>query len=164
MPLDSVSAPLEQPNVRRNGVLSRLMGPLSTRNRNLTEFYIEPNHPWKTYAPGEAVKGCVILTVSKPVAITHLVICLHGHARVYRNHVATGDDPPSSGFRGPGRGSRGTEYLGNGETSLFESEVVLCGHGSLRKGIYQFEFEVAFPIQGLPSSLDVRHALAEAGP
>lgn len=139
----------------KTSALSRFTAPLANRSRNVAEFNIEPDDPWKTYSPGEAVRGCVVLTVAKPVAITHLVICLHGHAQVYKNQVVPGDGPAASGFLGPGRGSRGVEYLGNGFTSLFQDEVVLCGEGLLGKGIYKFKFDLGFPPQGLPSSIDV---------
>lgn len=156
MPLDTLfSNPL--PSITRPGALfSRFTAPLATRNRNVSEFYVEPEDPWKSYSLGQTVRGCVILTVSKSLPITHLVVCLHGHARVYRNQVAPGDGPAASGFLGPGRGTRGVEYLGNGFTSLFEDEAVLCGEGLLKKGIYKFKFELVFPTQRLPSSIDVR--------
>ena len=146
-PLPSIS--------RRSSILSRFTAPLANRNRNIAEFYVEPDDPFKSYYPGETVKGCVVLTISKPLAITHLVICLHGHARVYKNQVVPGDGVAASGFLGPGRGSRGMEYLGNGFASLFEDEVVLCGEGLLKKGVYKFKFQLGFPLQGLPSSIDV---------
>lgn len=140
---------------RPSAILSRFTGPLANRNRNISEFYVQTDDPWKSYFPGETVTGCVVLTVVKPVPITHLVVCLHGHARVYRNQVMPGDGLAASGFRGQGRGSRGIEYLGNGFTSLFEDEVVLCGEGLLNKGVYKFKFELKFPPEGLPSSIDV---------
>lgn len=121
----------------------------------MAEFYVDLGDPWKSYSPGETVKGCVVLTISKPLAITHLVICLHGHARVYKNQVVPGDGSATSGFLGAGRGSRGIEYHGNGFASLFEDEVVLCGEGFLKKGVYRFNFELGFPPRGLPSSIEV---------
>lgn len=155
MPLDTLFSSPASSISRRSSILSRFTAPLANRNRNIAEFYVEPDSPWKSYFPGETIKGCVVLTVGKPLAITHLVVCLHGHARVYKNQVVPGDGFAASGFLGPGRGRRGVEYLGNGFASLFEDEVVLCGEGLLRKGIYKFKFELEFPPGGLPSSIDV---------
>ncbi len=155
MPLETLFSNPAPSISRRSAILSRFTAPLANRNRNVTEFHVEPDDPWKSYLPGETVRGCAVLTVSKPVPITHLVVCLHGHARVYKNQVIAGNGLATSGFLGPGRGSRGVEYLGNGFTSLFEDEVVLCGEGLLKKGVYKFKFELGFPQQGLPSSIDV---------
>ena len=155
MPLETLFTNLVPSISRRGSLLSRFTAPLANRNRNVAEFYVEPDDPWKSYSPGETVKGCVVLTITKPLAITHLVICLHGHARVYKNQIVPGDGAATSGFLGPGRGSRGVEYLGNGFASLFEDEVVLCGEGLLKKGVYKFNFQLDFPMQGLPSTIDV---------
>jgi arrestin-related trafficking adapter 9 len=161
MPLETLFSNPSPSISRRSAILSRFTAPLANRNRNVAEFYVESDDPWKSYFPGETVKGCVVLTVSKPLPITHLVACLHGHARVYKNQVIPGDGLAPSGFLGPGRGNRGVEYLGNGFTSLFEDEVVLCGEGLLKKGIYKFKFELGFPPQGLPSSIDVSEPTQE---
>lgn len=156
MPLETLlSSKSASSTSRRSALLSRVTAPLTNRNRNVTEFYVEPDDPWKSYFPRETVRGSVVLTITKPLPITHLVICLHGHARVYKNQVVPGDGVATSGFLGPGRGSRGVEYLGNGFTSLFQDEVILCGEGLLKKGIYKFKFELDFPPQELPSSIDV---------
>lgn len=158
MPLESLFSNPAPSISRRNSLLSRFAAPLANRNRNVAEFFVEPDDPWKSYFPGEIIKGCVVLKIAKNLPITHLVICLHGHARVYKNQVVPGDGVATSGFLGAGRGSRGVEYLGNGFASLFEDEVVLCGEGLLKKGIYKFKFELGFPPQGLPSSIDVSSA------
>lgn len=158
MPLETLFSNPAPSSSRRSALLSRLNLPLANRNRHVSEFYVEPDDPWKPFYPGETVKGCVVLTIAKSLPITHLVVCLHGHARVYKNQVAPGDSS-ASGFLGPGRGTRGVEYLGNGFTSLFENEVVLCGEGLLRKGIYKFKFELGFPPTSLPSSIEVSKLL-----
>ena len=155
MPLETLFTKSASTLSRRSSILSRFTAPLANRNRNVAEFYAELDDRWKSYLPGETIKGCVVLTISKPLAITHLVICLHGHARVYKNQVVPGDGSATSGFLGAGRGNRGVEYHGNGFASLFEDEVVLCGEGLLKKGIYRFKFELGFPAQGLPSSVEV---------
>lgn len=137
-----------------NTILSRFRSHLAQRNRNITDFFIEPDDPWRAYFPGDAVKGTVVLTVVRPVRITHLVICLHGFVKVFKNAVPPGEASRVSGIL-PERGRRGAAYLGNGLASLFEDEVVLCGDGRLKEGIYKFRFEMAFPPYALPSSLNV---------
>ena len=163
MPFETISSNPSPSTTRRSAILSRFTAPLPNRTRHVTEFYVEPDDPWKSYSPAETVKGWVVLAVSKPLSVTHLVVCLHGHARVYKNQVVPGDGFAASGFRGPGRGTRGVEYLGNGFTSLFQDEVVLCGEGLLKRGVYKFKFELVFPRQTLPSSIDVSAALRRKG-
>ncbi|KAF9890856.1 ph-response sensor protein [Aspergillus nanangensis] len=126
---------------------------LGQRNRNINDFYIEPDDPWRSYFPGDVIKGTVVLTLSRPLRITHLVVCLHGYVKVFKNTVPSGEVAPEMGFLGPGRGRRGAEYLGNGLATLFEDEVVLCGDGRLKEGIYKFRFEMSFPPYALPSSI-----------
>jgi len=163
MPLETLFSNPAPSVSQRTSILSRVTAPLSSRNRNIAEFYVETNDPWKVYSPGDTATGCVVLTIVKPLPITHLVVCLHGHAKVYKNQVVPGDGLAASGFLGPGRGNRGVEYLGNGFASLFEDEVVLCGEGLLKKGIYKFKFELGFPPGGLPSSIDVSGNIMQAG-
>lgn len=143
------------PPTRSRSLISKFTNRFSNRNRNISDFHIEPDDPWKTYSPGNVVKGSVILTVTKPLRITHLVVCLHGYAKVFKNSVAPGEQAEESGYLGPGRGRRGGEYLGNGFASLFEDEVVLCGDGRLKEGVYKFGFELCFPPYRLPSSIQV---------
>ncbi|KAJ6161249.1 hypothetical protein N7470_004645 [Penicillium chermesinum] len=131
--------------------------PLGQRNRSINDFYIEPDDPWRSYFPGDTIKGTVFLMVVRPVRITHLVICLHGYVKVFKNAVPAGEAPPDLGFLGPGRGRRGAEYMGNGLATLFEDEVVLCGDGRLKEGIYKFRFEMGLPPYSLPSSINVRN-------
>lgn len=102
------------------------------------------------------MKGAVVLTVVKPVRVTHLVVRLHGHVRVFKTANAPGAGVyQDNGFLGTGRGKRGSEYSGNGYASLFEDEITLCGEGRLDVGRYEFNFELDFPSKGLPSSIDV---------
>lgn len=149
--VDSSTSP-----TRSRSLLSKFTNRFGNRNRSITEFHIEPDSPWKTYSPGDIVKGSVILTVTKPIRITHLVVCLHGYAKVFKNAVPPGEEAEDSGYLGPGRGRRGGEYLGNGFASLFEDEIVLCGDGRLKEGVYRFGFELCFPPYQLPSSIHVR--------
>ena len=142
-------------STRNRRLLSKLTDRFGNRNRNVSEFYVQPDDPWRSYSHGDVVKGMVVLTVVKPIRITHLVVCLHGYVKVFKNEVAPGDGAEDSGFLGIGRGRRNGEYLGNGLASLFEDEVVLCGDGRLKEGIYKFKFELEFPPYALPSSVSV---------
>ncbi|KAJ5389753.1 uncharacterized protein N7496_000821 [Penicillium cataractarum] len=138
----------------RSSFLSKFRSPLGNRNRSITDFYIDPDDPWRSYFPGDVIKGTVIVTVVRPVRITHIVVCLHGYVKVFKNAVPAGEVAPDLGFLGPGRGRRGAEYMGNGLATLFEDEVVLCGDGRLKEGIYKFRFEMGLPPYALPSSLN----------
>lgn len=141
---------------RSRAILSRLASPLASRTRNLSEFYIRPDEPHRQYAPGDVVKGAVVLTVVKPVRVTHLVVRLHGHVRVFNTANSPGDGTsPDSGFVGTGRMKKGNEHLRRGYASLFEDEITLCGEGRLDVGRYEFNFELDFPSKGVPSSIDV---------
>ncbi|KAH8676681.1 hypothetical protein BGZ60DRAFT_468572 [Tricladium varicosporioides] len=135
-------------------LLSRLTSPLKSRTRNLTDFHIRPDEPHRKYSPGDLVKGAVILTVVKPVRITHLTVCLHGYVRVFK-HPNEVNEPwtvdPSLGAGDPMK----SQYFGNGHASLFQDEIALCGEGRLDAGVYEFNFELEFPSKGLPTSIDV---------
>ena len=102
----------------------------------------------------------VVLTVVKPVRITHLVVCLRGHVRVFR-HGSTEEAYATDTYSSAGQGKQPGEYFGNGFASLFQDEVVLCGEGRLETGGYEFNFELDFPEKGLPSSIDVSQLLGQ---
>lgn len=140
----------------RNSFLSKFRSPLGQRNRSITDYYIDLDDPWRSYFPGDVIKGTILVTVVKPVRITHIVVCLHGYVKVFKNAVPAGEAVPELGFLGPGRGRRGAEYMGNGLATLFEDEAVLCGDGRLKEGIYKFRFEMGLPPYALPSSINVR--------
>ncbi len=143
---------------RPSSFLSRVTTPFTSRKRNLAEYYLETDEPYRQYSPGEVVKGCVNIKVDKPVNITHIVVCLHGFVKVFNNARAPGQSVPRDGAplgTGNGAGKKGAEYFGNGFASLFEDEVTLCGKGRLHPGRYQFRFELELPSDGLPSSIDV---------
>ncbi|KAJ5090903.1 hypothetical protein N7532_009587 [Penicillium argentinense] len=144
------------PVISRNSssFLSKFRSPLGNRNRSVTDYYIDLDDPWRSYFPGDVIKGTVIVTVVRPVRITHIVVCLHGYVKVFKNATPAGEAAPDLGFLGPGRGRRGAEYLGNGLATLFEDEVVLCGDGRLKEGIYKFRFEMGLPPYALPSSIN----------
>ena len=128
------------------------MLPLKTRTRNLTDFHIEPEEPHRKYAPGDLVKGAVVLTIVKPIRITHLTVCLHGFVRVFKH--PNGAKEPLPELTATGNSTK-SQYFGNGHASLFQDEVPLCGEGRLDTGVYEFKFELEFPRKGCPSSIDV---------
>ncbi|KAK0392624.1 hypothetical protein NLU13_2119 [Sarocladium strictum] len=124
------------------------------RNRYLADFHVRPDEPHRKYSAGDHVHGSVVLTVVKPVRITHLVVTLHGYVHVVRDPSTAA----KSMAHGPGAmplgGSTGPQYHGNGLASLFQDEQVLSGDGRLEPGKYDFGFDLVFPSEGLPSSID----------
>ncbi|KAI5195530.1 hypothetical protein E4T38_09029 [Aureobasidium subglaciale] len=140
-------------------IFSKFASPLfSQKGRSIADFHIKAHDPHKQYSPGESVKGAVVVKVVKPVRVTHVSVCLHGFAQVYRSPSATADQLRGNTNRigrAQGRGKKSGEYFGNGFASLFEDESVLCGDGRLDEGVYRFDFEVQFPEDmELPSSID----------
>lgn len=145
------------PTVERSkSILSRFSSPLSKRSAKVFELEIEPEHPHKTYRPGDSVRGQIILRVFKGFDITHLTISLHGYARVFKNQCTPREANNLPEQLVNGKGSHGFEYFGNGLASLFQDEQVLCGSGFLKKQEYKFGFELQFPATNLPSSIVVR--------
>jgi hypothetical protein len=125
-----------------------------SRNRNVVDFHVRADEPYKKYAPGDTVRGSVLLAISKPIRLTHLVVALHGYVHVYRDASAAAKArstsiQPRSGI------SELPQYHGNGLASLFQDEQVLSGEGRLEAGRYEFGFELIFPDIGLPSSIEV---------
>lgn len=97
-----------------------------------------------------------MVTVTKPIRITHLVVCLHGFVKVFVNAKLPIDIiSRDGGVLGGGTGKRGSEYFGNGFASLFENEIPLGGEGRLEVGSFEFEFDLQLPSAGLPSSISV---------
>jgi hypothetical protein len=138
-------------------LLSRLKPPFASNSlRNVSEFYIQPDDPHRQYSPGDTISGSVILKIVKQLRITHVVVCLHGFAQVYKT-----PNKPGEGYRNcsaalvAGKIRKGGGYYGNGFISLFEDEAVLCRDGSLMVGVYKFKFELEFPRNRLPSSIEV---------
>lgn len=101
------------------------------------------------------MRGAVVLTVVKPIRLTHLTVCLHGFVRVFKSPNGANDPLPDLGLTASSN-PRKSQYFGNGHASLFQDEVTLCGEGRLDIGVYEFNFELEFPRKGLPSSVDVR--------
>ncbi|KAK4220140.1 pH-response regulator protein palF/prr-3 [Rhypophila decipiens] len=133
--------------------LSRLsLLPLRSRTRNVADFYIRPAEPHRKYGAGDHVQGAVILTVVKPVRITHLTVALHGYVRVSKGPSLSLNDPVVNPAEIPTKGAR-PRYQG-GYASLFQDEQVLSSDGRLEIGRYEFNFDLLFPSKGLPSSID----------
>ena len=121
----------------------------------MNDFHVKLDDPHRKYAPGDVVKGAVVLTVVKPIRITHLTVCLHGFVRVFKHPNGVNETPPVDAGLTAGSNPRKTQYFGNGHASLFQDEVTLCGEGRLEAGVYEFNFELEFPRKGLPTSIDV---------
>lgn len=138
-------------------MLSRLTTSFTPKKRNLAEFYVQAKEPHRQYSPGDRVEGSVVVALTKPVRISHLVVCLHGFVKVFNSERAPGQSVSCDrGPLGGGVGKRGSEYFGNGFASLFENEIVLCGEGRLEVGSFEFQFDLELPSSRLPSSLNVR--------
>ncbi|KAI0200339.1 hypothetical protein F4808DRAFT_167421 [Astrocystis sublimbata] len=132
---------------------SRLTAPIRSRSRNLADFHIRLKEPHRNYSAGDHVHGFVVLSVVKPVRVTHLTVTLHGYVRAFKNASAAAQlaavNPAITSH-----GGRNGRYHGNGHASLFQDEVVLCGEGRLEASRWEFEFDLQFPDLELPSSID----------
>src|SRR5947207_10847295 len=149
-----LTASSSQPSGRT--FLSRLVIPFSSRTRLFTEFYIDPAEPHRRYAPGDLVEGKVIIKLTKPMRITHLVLCLLGYVKVFKNRSALGEiTAEENGYIDSGKGKRSSEHFGNGFALLFREEVTLCGEGRLEAGSFEIPYAVRFPTKELPTSIDV---------
>ncbi|KAI1643484.1 uncharacterized protein F4817DRAFT_254107 [Daldinia loculata] len=145
--------PVEDPPSRPS-LFSRLTSPLRSRTRNLADFHIRLQEPHRQYSAGDHVKGHVVLSVVKPIRITHLTVALHGYVRVYKHAGAGAQLSPVNPAVISHERSRSVRYCGNGLASLFQDEQVLCGEGRLKPTRFEFEFDLIFPAKGLPSSID----------
>jgi hypothetical protein len=135
---------------------SRFALPIRSRARNLTDFHIRPADPHRRYSAGDHVQGAVVLTVLKPIRITHLTVSLHGYVRVHKTPNGGVNEAPVVPANTPSQAGSKFKYFGNGFASLFEDEQVLSADGRLEPGKYEFNFDLMFPGQDLPSSIDVR--------
>lgn len=155
MPLETLIPNPDPPIQRTKSILTRFSSPLTKRSKHTFDFDVVLDHPVKEYRPGDLVSGHINLSVLKGFDITHLVIALHGYAKVFKHQCAPGEGRPTPEELVNGKGTRGFEYHGNGLVSLFQDEQTLCGSGFLRKQAYKFGFELQFPSSGLPSTIDV---------
>lgn len=151
----AASASLEDPRSRRSSFW-RFPFPIRRQTRNLADFHIRPADPHRKYAAGDHVRGAVILTLLKPVRLTHLTVALHGYVRVYKSPNAAASEPVVNPAEVPAQGRSSLKYDGNGFASLFQDEQVLSSEGRLDAGKFEFNFDLLFPDTGLPSSIDVR--------
>ena len=143
----------------RRGLSGRLTSLFNSKQSHINDYHIELDDPHKVYGPSDTVSGKIILSVAKPLGITHLTVCLYGFVEVFKNHSKSKTNTRSNGVRvGSGKGRRWvSEYYGDGFATLFEDEQVLCGDGRLDPNLYHFRFEMVFPSTlSLPSSIDVR--------
>ncbi|KAI0103169.1 hypothetical protein GGR51DRAFT_256995 [Nemania sp. FL0031] len=151
--LDNVTnLPLDDPPPK-SSFFSRLAAPLRSRSRNLADFHVRLKEPHRQYSAGDHVQGSVVLSVVKPIRITHLTVALHGYVRAFKNASAAAQlatTNPAIALHG-GRNGR---YHGNGHASLFQDEIVLCGEGRLQPSRWEFQFDLQFPDLELPSSID----------
>ncbi|KAI1747958.1 hypothetical protein F4782DRAFT_391850 [Xylaria castorea] len=151
--LDNVAnLPLNDPPPK-SSFFSRLTAPIRSRSRNLADFHVRLKEPHRQYSAGDHVHGFVILSVVKPVRVTHLTVALHGYVRAFKNASAAAQlaavNPAIVSH-----GGRNGRYHGNGHASLFQDEIVLCGEGRLEASRWEFEFDLQFPDLELPSSID----------
>ncbi|KAK4672976.1 ph-response sensor protein [Podospora pseudopauciseta] len=150
------STSVDDTSSSRRSFFARLSLPLRQRARHITDFHIRPAEPYRKYGAGDHVLGAVILTVVKPVRITHLTVALHGFVRVYKGPGAPANEPivnPAEIPTNTGRGARQKSHS-VGRVNLFEDEQTLSADGRLEPGRYEFNFELLFPSKGLPSSID----------
>lgn len=127
--------------------LTNLRPPRAAR-KLISEFYIRLNEPHREYAPGDLVRGSVIVTTEKDVRVTHLVVNLVGRVDLYGAATYNVGKKRNVNYTGP------TEFEGG--LILCRDQQVLWGEGRLDAGVYEFGFVMELAGKGLPSSLDVR--------
>ncbi|TDZ12733.1 pH-response regulator protein palF/RIM8 [Colletotrichum spinosum] len=142
---------VEETTSSARSFFSRFALPIRSRTRNLADFHVRPDDPHRQYSAGDHVQGAVVLTVVKPIRITHLTVTLHGYVRVHKGPAVSEPAVTNPALSG-GRSS--AQYHGNGYASLFQDEQVLSGEGRLEASKYEFKFDLLFPEKGLPSSID----------
>lgn len=151
------SAAVEPSSSNSISFFSRLTLPLRSRTRYIADFHIRPAEPHRKYGAGDQVQGAVVLTVVKPVRITHLVVSLYGYMRVSKGPGLSANEPVIDPAEVPTTASRISRQksTSTGCVKLFQDEQTLSGDGRLEPGRYEFNFNLLFPSDGLPSSIDV---------
>ncbi|TLS29585.1 hypothetical protein PpBr36_01135 [Pyricularia pennisetigena] len=145
------SSLLEDTHTSRS-LISRLFS--RSKTRHITDFHVRPVDPHRKYAKGDHVTGAVVLTVLRPIRITHLTVALHGFVKVFKSPNAAHEATINTAQVASGVTNR-TRYLGNGLASLFQDEQVLSADGKLEAGRYEFNFDLVFPSKvNLPTSID----------
>lgn len=154
--MDISPARPRSPSPHGRSLISRLKAPFGAKARNVPEFFIQAEDAHREYAPGDVVRGSVVLKVIRALRITHLVVKLHAYAQVYK-----APNNPGEGYKtysqalAQGKTRKNGGYYGSGIAALFEDEIVLCGDGRLGEGTYHFNFELQLPGHALPSSINV---------
>ncbi|MCJ1478045.1 ph-response sensor protein [Lambiella insularis] len=142
------------PATTPRSLFSRLTAPLEAKATNISDFAISLDEPHRCCGPGDIVQGKLSFTALKTVHITHLVLCLHGFVKIFKNNLGSGKSlSKKNTFPGTGRGKRGPEYFGDGFATVFENESMICGERSFSRGRYSYGFAIAFPARPLPSSV-----------
>ncbi|RPA85633.1 hypothetical protein BJ508DRAFT_179184 [Ascobolus immersus RN42] len=116
--------------------------------RTISDFHIKLEEPHRQFQPGEFVKGSVHVTVEKELKLTHLVVNLKGNVDLFNG--PTGGGVHTKKEKGP----HVFDTLDEETSKLCYDEQVLCADGSLKPGVYQFQFVMLLPGKGLPSSLN----------
>lgn len=138
-------APPEDSSSSSRSLFTRFL-PLRPVKRTLDDFHIQPDEPHRTYSAGDHVHGAVVLVITKPIRITHLVVALHGFVRVFKSPNTGADQPLVPSSAAPIKGY----------APLFNDEQTLTSDGRLDPGRYEFKFNLLFPTDvALPSSIDV---------
>jgi arrestin-related trafficking adapter 9 len=117
--------------------------------RTISDFHIKLDEPHRQFQPGEFVKGIVSITVEKELKLTHLVVNLKGNVELFNGPTGGGVHTKKE------KGSHVFDTLDEETSRLCYDEQVLCADGSLKPGVYQFQFVMLLPGKGLPSSLNV---------
>ena len=152
----TIASPLKSRNSPASkSLLARIAAPFTSNQRSPLDQEIRLDEPFRKYFAGDTIKGAVLLTASKALRITHLVVRLHGFVKVVNNARLPGETIPyDENLLTSSKKKKGIEYFGNGFARLFEDERVLCGDGRL-SGRYEFRFELDLPSTGVPSGIDV---------
>ncbi|KAI1329598.1 hypothetical protein F5Y16DRAFT_365575 [Xylariaceae sp. FL0255] len=145
------------PSSRSSSLLARLAAPLRSPSRNVADFHIRLEEPHRQYSVRDRVRGVVVLSVVKPLRITHLTVALHGSVRAYKSASAAHHVPVNLALTS--HSDHTFRYHGNGHASLFHDEIVLCGEGRLDASRWEFEFDLQFPDIELPSSIDFERGM-----
>jgi hypothetical protein len=142
------STPLIQSFVTRIGT------PFLTASnaRTRADFYIAPEVSHRQYAPGDTVKGTLVLALQRPMRVTHIIVRLQGYVQVFKGRSSSKRPAPGRLMK-PGSIDRNT-----GAVLLFEKEVIICGEERLDAGTVELPFELQFPKGPLPTSLGVSRA------
>ncbi len=160
---EAQTATIVKKQTRHSSLIAKCTAPFLSKQHSHVEQEIRLVEPFRQYSPGDTIKGAVRLNVARPLRITHLTLRLHGFVKVINRAKLPGEEiqyDEKLFAAGTGKGRRGIEYFGNGFAQLFDDETVLCGEGCV-SGKYEFNFEMALPSKGMPSSITVSRWLGQ---